>query len=214
MGRNKKKKFAEVKTFSNVIQWDDENSTGLTKSLLKKHSRVVLELGCGKGEYSNELGVRYPDTLFVGIDIQGERIWRGAKNALENNLENVHFLRIQIDNILEYIPKKSVDEIWITFPDPFPPERQSKKRLTAPKFLEKYKKILKKKGVVHLKTDSEGLYRYTKDVINELGLKIDKDIVDVYVYRDLEDITDIQTTFEKKHLSEQKEIKYLRFSFN
>lgn len=202
-----------MKSFPNVIQWNYEDSKELTKDLINKYPKTILELACGKGEYSNALGKKYPNTLLLGIDIQGERIWKGAKEAIESKLENVHFLRIQIDNILEYIPKKSIDEIWIIFPDPFPPERQSKKRLTSPKFLEMYKNILKKDGVIHLKTDSDGLYEYTKETIKDMQLNIQEDIPDIYDLGDLENLTDIQTMFEKKHLDDNKSIKYIRFCF-
>jgi len=181
--------------------------------LFGKSEDIVLELGCGKGEYTLELAKKYPETLFLGIDIQGERIWRGAKDALESKINNAYFLRTQIENINEFIPKKSVSSIWITFPDPFPKDRHAKKRLTSPRFLKIYKKLLKKGGVVHLKTDSGDLYNYTKEIVGSSNFKIQKDIEDIYLegLSIDEDINNIQTTFEIKYLREGRSIKYLRF---
>jgi tRNA (guanine-N7-)-methyltransferase len=211
--RSKKRKFEEVKGFSNVLEWNTPDVKGKIKKLFKKYNNVVLELGCGKGEYTVQLAKKYPETLFIGIDIQGERIWKGAKDALEKKIANAYFLRIQVENIKEYIPKKSINEIWITFPDPFLRERQSKKRLTSPRFLEIYKGLLKKDGVVHLKTDSAQLYEFTKESIESCDFKIQKDIKDIYLEGLSldEDISEIQTTFESKHLKEGRSIKYLRF---
>lgn len=209
--RSKKKKFEELKTFNNVFEWNTKGVKKKIKKLLKGKNEVILELGCGKGEYTVQLAKRYPEKIFVGVDIQGERIWKGAKEAIEGNVLNAYFLRTQIENIQEYIPKKSVDEIWLTFPDPFPKDRQAKKRLTSPRFLDMYKKILKKGGVVNLKTDSQGLYEYTLEQIEEKKLKIEENNSDIYASSNIEDITDIKTTFEKKHLEKGKTIKYLRF---
>lgn len=209
--RNKRKKFQEVKNFVNVIEWNDPKAKEKVREIFENYEQTVLELGCGKGEYTVQLAKKYPETLFLGIDIQGERIWKGAKEAIEENIPNAYFLRTQIENIQEYIPRKSVDEIWLTFPDPFPKDRQAKKRLTSPRFLDIYKKTLKKGGVVNLKTDSQGLYEYTLEQIEERKLKILDNQTDIYGEGDIEDITDTQTTFEKKHLEKGKTIKYLKF---
>jgi tRNA (guanine-N7-)-methyltransferase len=214
MSRKKKKKFEEMKSFPNVLQWDDENVKEKVKEIINQYDKVILELACGKGEYSLHLGNKYSDILIIGIDIQGERIWKGAKDALEKKLDNVYFLRIQIQNIEEYISENSIDEIWITFPDPFLRERDIKRRLTSPNFLDIYKKILKKNGVIHLKTDSDELYEYTLETINSMKLNILKNISDIYPFGDIENVTDVQTTFEKKHLENGKKIKYLEFNFH
>jgi tRNA (guanine-N7-)-methyltransferase len=214
MSRSNRKKFEEMKSFSNVLEWDGQDTREKVKEIINQYNKVILELACGKGEYSVHLGNKYGDTLIIGIDIQGERLWRGAKDALDNRLDNVYFLRIQIENLLEYIPKGSIDEIWITFPDPFPKDRDSKKRLTSPKFLEMYKVILKKSGIVHLKTDSEELYEYTLEIIKSMDFNIIENIEDVYSRGDIENITDVQTTFEKKHINEQKVIKYIKWKMN
>jgi len=209
--RSKKKKFQELKTFNNVFEWNTKGVKKDIKKLFKQRKEVILELGCGKGEYTVQLAKRYPGKIFIGVDIQGERIWKGAKQAIEENIPNAYFLRTQIENIQEYIPKKSISEIWLTFPDPFPKDRKAKKRLTSPRFLDIYKKILKRGGVVNLKTDSQGLYEYTLEQIEEKKLKIEENNQDIYASSDIEDVTGIQTTFEKKHLEKGKTIKYLKF---
>ncbi len=209
--RSKKKKFQELKTFNNVFEWNTKGVKKDIKKIFKQRKEVILELGCGKGEYTVQLAKRYPEKIFIGVDIQGERIWKGAKQAIEENIPNAYFLRTQIENIQEYIPKKSVTEIWLTFPDPFPKDRKAKKRLTSPRFLDIYKKILKRGGVVNLKTDSQGLYEYTLEQIEEKKYKIIENQIDVYGDGNIKNVTDIQTTFEKKHLEKGKTIKYLKF---
>lgn len=210
--RSKKKKFQELKTFNNVFEWNTKGVKKDIKKLFKQRKEVILELGCGKGEYTVQLAKRYPEKIFIGVDIQGERIWKGAKQAIEENIPNAYFLRTQIENIQEYIPKKSITEIWLTFPDPFPKDRKAKKRLTSPRFLDLYKKILKKGRVVNLKTDSQMLYEYTLEQIEEKKYKILENQIDVYRVGNIKNITDIQTTFEKKHLEKGKTIKYLKFA--
>ena len=212
MSRDKRKKFLEIKEFSNVLEWDNENFKERVKELLNEYDRCILELGCGKGEYSMYLGQNNPGTLVFGLDIQGERIWKGAKDALEHKLKNVFFIRMQIENIVSVFPKKSVNEIWITFPDPFPKDRDSKKRLTSPRFLNMYKKILKKGGIIHLKTDSKELFKYTQESVNEMGFKIEKKVEDIYNQNIdvVPEVINVQTTFEKKHIEAGKVIKYLK----
>ena len=210
--RSKKKKFQELKTFNNVFEWNTKSVKKDIKKLFKQKKEVILELGCGKGEYTVQLAKRYPEKIFIGVDIQGERIWKGAKQAIEENIPNSYFLRTQIENIQQYIPKKSITEIWLTFPDPFPKDRKAKKRLTSPRFLDIYKKILKRGGVVNLKTDSQGLYEYTLEQIKEKKYKILENQIDVYGVGNIKNVTDIQTTFEKKHLEKGKTIKYLKFA--
>jgi tRNA (guanine-N7-)-methyltransferase len=211
--RNKQSKFAEVDTFENVVQWNKGNPKKEIKKIFKTNKHRTLELACGKGEYTLGLSKIYPNQIFIGVDIQGERIWRGAKDALEENINNAYFLRTQIGVIERYIPRKSIDEIWITFPDPFLKDRQAKKRLTSPNFLKIYKKILKKGGSINLKTDSPELYQYTLDVIHNLKLKILENIQDIYSKEDIKEELKIQTTFEKKHLENGKKIFYLKFKF-
>lgn len=215
MGKDKLRRFAEIATFSNVIEL--ENGKPLkgnwTRHQFKNNHPLVLELGCGKGEYTVNLARLYPEKNFIGIDYKGNRIWRGAKTAIEENIPNVAFLRIQIENITDYFSENEVDEIWITFPDPQPQISREKKRLTSPRFLEKYKAILKTGGLIHLKTDSDLLYTYTKEKANELGLNIHIETNDLYASALPDEILSIKTYYEKKYLAQNKNINYLKFSF-
>lgn len=215
MGKDKLKRFAEIDTFSNVLQLDagkqykGEWNTGF----FKNNNPVVLELACGKGEYTVNLALMFPDKNFIGIDYKGNRIWRGAKTALEDGVSNVAFLRIQIELILEYFAAGEIDEIWITFPDPQPQLSREKKRLTSPRFLDKYKLLLKPAGFVNLKTDDDGLHAYTAEKIGETGLNLHVKTEDLYnsVYAD--EVLRIKTYYEKKYLKDNKNINYLKFSF-
>ena len=176
MGKDKLKRFAEVETFNNVIQPDIKNldSNHETKGLWHKKfgnsNSIILELGCGKGEYTVGLAKKFPNMNFIGIDIKGSRIWRGAKTCIEENIQNVFFLRSKVDFINHFFDKNEVSEIWLTFSDPQP--KKPRKRLTSPLFIDRYKKILKKEGVIHLKTDSDLLYEYTIDEISSKNYEI------------------------------------------
>ena len=169
MAKNKLRKFAEVATFTNVIQPDikevfrkDYPIRGNWHSQFFKNTNpIVLELGCGKGEYTTGLAARFPDKNFIGIDIKGARIWKGASEALEKGLANAGFLRTRIEHISSCFGPDEVSEIWITFPDPQEKRDRSTKRLTSSLFLPVYKKFLKPSGIIHLKTDNEILYKYT-----------------------------------------------------
>lgn len=224
MGKNKLKRFAENKTFDNVFQPKrDEMISGFelkgnwNKTVFKNNHPVVLELGCGKGEYTVALAKKYPDKNFIGIDIKGARFWRGAKTAIENNLPNAAFLRTQIELIDYAFAENEVSEIWITFPDPQIKYRRTKHRLTHPEFLNRYKKVLKKNGLMHLKTDSEFLHGYTHGILQMLGHPVLISSHDVYHpdNRELpEEITSVQTFYEKRFLKENKKITYIRFKLN
>lgn len=215
MGKDKLKRFAEVDTFSNVLQLDagKEMKGKWANAFFKNHHPVVLELACGKGEYSVNLARMFSEKNFIGIDYKGNRIWRGAKTALEEGVNNVGFLRIQIENIPDYFAPGEVDEIWITFPDPQPQLSREKKRLTSPRFLEKYKEILKRGGAINLKTDNDGLHGYTAEKIEELGLKLHIKTEDLYHSPYADEVLSIKTYYEKKYLNDNKNINYLRFSF-
>jgi len=221
--KNKLKRFRENETFPNVIQPTREqvfdNALDLKgnwkKRIFKNNNPLVLELGCGKGEYSVGLAQRYPDKNYLGVDIKGARFWRGAKTALELGLNNVCFLRSQIELIDHLFDKDEVDEIWITFPDPQIKYQRTKHRLTNPEFLARYKKILKPGGFVHLKTDSEFLHGYTIGLLQGSGVPIDYAHHDVYINTySPEDATAIQTYYEKRYLEENKKITYLRFQLD
>lgn len=215
MGKDKLRRFAEVDTFSNVVQLDAGKpfKGKWASDFFKNSNPVVLELACGKGEYTVNLGRLFPQKNFIGIDYKGNRIWRGAKTALEDGVNNVGFLRIQIETILDYFDEGEIDEIWITFPDPQPQISREKKRLTSPRFLEKYKQVVKSGGYINLKTDNDGLHAYTAEKIEELGLKLFVKTEDLYHSEHADEILSIKTYYEKKYLQDNKNINYLKFSF-
>lgn len=221
MAKRKRERFAEVETFSNVFYVPFEESlTGIDKKgkwanyYFKNTGPIVLELGCGKGEYTVGLAQKYPDKNFIGVDIKGNRIWRGAKTSIENNIPNVAFIRTRIDFIERCFAANEVSEIWITFPDPQPAKGRAKKRLTAPVFLARYKNILNKNGIIHLKTDSALLYEYTMEVIKENKHTLLEATADLYatVNSELAEARAIQTYYENKFLKNNQPIHYIRFS--
>ena len=221
--KNKLRRFRENETFENVVQPSREEvlndslelKGNWQKKFFKNNNPLVLELGCGKGEYSVNLAKKYPKINFLGIDIKGARFWRGAKIALEEKLENVGFLRTQIELIDHIFGENEVDEIWITFPDPQIKYKRTKHRLTNAEFLQKYKKILRPDGFVHLKTDSEFMHGYTLGLLHGLGETIEYAHHDVYGSQGApEAVTSIQTFYEKQYLEVGKKITYIRFKFN
>jgi len=216
MGKDKLRRFAEITAFENVIELEDGKI--LKGSWAEQHFKnkypLILELGCGKGEYTVNLARLFPGINFIGIDYKGNRIWRGAKTALEENIPNVAFLRIQIENLIDYFSENEISEIWITFPDPQPQISREKKRLTSPRFLNMYKLVLKEKGPVHLKTDSDLLHDYTCQKIDELGLKTHNRTEDLYNSALVDEVLSIKTYYEKKYLANDKNINYLKFSFD
>ena len=180
----------------------------------KNKNDLVLELGCGKGEYTTGLASRYPNKNFIGVDIQGARLWRGLKTAQEQNLKNVAFIRVRI-NLVPYIfNKDEVSEIWITFPDPRARKSDAKKRLTSPEFLERYQSFLKPGGIIHVKTDNIIFFENTLDVIQEGGHELLFKTYDVYDEGIDNEITQIQTFYEKIWLANGTKIKYLKFRLN
>lgn len=214
MGKDKLRRFEEIATFDNVLQLDEGKILkGLWRSKqFKNENPLVLELACGKGEYAVSMARLFPYKNFIGIDYKGNRIWRGAKTACEENIGNVAFLRIQIEHILDYFDHGEVSEIWITFPDPQPQISREKKRLTSSRFLEKYKIILQPDGVMHLKTDNDEFYKYTSAKIEELGLRLHVKTEDLYHSDFVDDVLSIKTYYEKKYLANNKSINYLKFS--
>jgi tRNA (guanine-N7-)-methyltransferase len=220
--KNKLKRFKENDSFKNVVQPTREevfsNSLKLKgnwkTNFFKNENPIVLELGCGKGEYSVNLAKKYPNKNFLGIDIKGARFWRGAKTALEQNLENVGFLRTQIELIDHLFDENEVDEIWITFPDPQIKYTRTKHRLTNKEFLKKYKTILKPDGFVNLKTDSEFMHGYTLGLLHGLDEPVEYAHHDVYGNdHSPEEVTSIQTYYESQYLEVDKKITYVKFSF-
>ena len=216
--KNKLKRFKENETFDNVIQPSREQVlsgfelAGNWSSFFENSNPIVLELGCGKGEYSVALGKRHPEKNFIGVDIKGARFWRGAKTALEEGLSNVAFLRTQIELIDRCFAPGEVSEIWITFPDPQIKYKRTKHRLVTRAFLEKYESILMRSGSIHLKTDSEFLHGYLLGLLHEGQHEV------IYAHHDIYnsssppvEATSIQTFYEKQYLGENKPITYVHF---
>ena len=211
MGQKKLIRFAEIKTFPNVLQFP-ENMKGNWHQHFENNHPITLELACGKGEYAIGLASRFPQKNFIGIDIKGNRLWVGAKKALAIPLKNVAFLRIQIDKITDYFETGEVEEIWITFPDPQLRFSKMKKRLTHPQFLRMYHQILKPGGLIHLKTDSPDLYYFTKEVCLMFKCEIHTDFEDLYKQQNLQDELMIKTHYEKLDIAKSNRIHYLCFS--
>ncbi|MEM7486021.1 MAG: tRNA (guanosine(46)-N7)-methyltransferase TrmB [Bacteroidota bacterium] len=216
--KNKLKRFKENETFSNVVQPSREDVLngfdfkGKWNSFFGNDNPIVLELGCGKGEYTVGLAKQNPDKNYVGIDIKGARFWRGAKSALETALNNVAFLRTQIELVDHLFGQNEVDEIWITFPDPQIKYKRTKHRMTNPVFIQKYQQILKPEGVVHLKTDSEFMHGYTLGLLQGQGHEILYANHDVYKNEGSpKEVLEIQTFYENEYLDKGKPITYIQF---
>ncbi len=226
-GKNKLKKFADLSSFPNVFQNHDVRQPRLidyndekvemkgnwNAHYFKNDHPLILELACGKGEYTVGMAQTNPDINYMGVDIKGNRIWKGATDAMDLGLKNVAFLRTRIEQIELFVGTNEVDEIWITFADPFLKKGKANRRLTAPPFLDRYRKILKPGGLVHLKTDEKQLSDFTLEVIK------DDPATNLLYYK--EDIysepldfpeLEIKTYYEKMHLVKGKTIKYLRFT--
>ncbi|MCD8172932.1 MAG: tRNA (guanosine(46)-N7)-methyltransferase TrmB [Alistipes sp.] len=220
MGKNKHKRFQENLTFANLVQPEfgeifhkDHPLKGKWKSDFFGNDRpLVLELGCGRGEYTVALGEMFPDRNFIGIDIKGARMWRGAKTATENGMANVGFLRTRIEFINSFFGPGEVDEVWITFPDPQLKKNRVKKRLTAPQFLEMYSRFVTPDTPVHLKTDCLHLHRYTKAVAEANGLRVISACDDIYGKGFADEVLSVKTTYEQKFLAEGMAITYIAFT--
>ena len=218
--KNKLKRFRENEIFANVIQPNREEVIAgnfplkgvWARDFFKNNHPIVLELGCGRGEYTVNLAKEYPDKNFIGVDIKGARFWRGAKTALEEQIPNAAFLRTQIELIDHLFAQGEVSEIWITFPDPQIKYKRTKHRLTNQDFLAKYKHILSPEGLIHLKTDSEYLHGYTLGLLHGMGHEIL--YANHHIYRNEgapKEVLTIQTTYEKQYLAQGKPITYIRF---
>lgn len=210
MGQKKLIRFNEIKSFPNVLEYP-KDMQGQWHTFFKNSHPVTLELACGKGEYTVGLGRLYPDRNYIGMDLKGNRIWRGAKTALEEGLTNVAFVRSHIDKITDYFAKGEVNEIWITFPDPQLRNGKMKKRLTHPRFLRLYQQVLQPGALIHLKTDSPDLYRFTKTVIGLFELSLAEDHEDVYANKNLAPELNIKTHYEGLNISGSGQIYYLKF---
>lgn len=213
MGQKKLIRFEAIKHFSNVLEYP-QDMQGKWKDFFKNEGTMTLELACGKGEYATGLGRMYPERNFIGIDLKGNRIWRGAKTALDEGLTNVAFVRSHIDKITDYFQPGEVAEIWITFPDPQLRGSRAKKRLTHPRFLRLYQRILQPGGLVNLKTDSPDLYRFTLAVINLFGLELLEDADNVYKQPQIKPELMIKTHYEGLDIAGSNRIHYLCFRIN
>lgn len=210
MAQKKLQRFAEIKTFPNVLEYP-QNMKGNWHSFFTNTNAVVLELACGKGEYTVGLAKLHPNKNCIGVDVKGNRLWKGAADALRFQLHNATFLRTQIELINTYFDKNEVAEIWITFPDPQLRISKQKRRLTHPRFLRLYQQILSTQGCVHLKTDSPALYRFTKKIIELYHLTLLQDKDDVYAGTTIALELQIKTHYEKLDIAKSSRIFYLCF---
>ena len=228
MGKNKLKKFAEMETFSNVFQCSasslNEDGQIVSRPIVNElagrwretyfHNDhpIVLELGCGRGEYTVGLARRYPDKNFIGVDIKGARMWAGAKEAEQDGLKNVAFLRTNIEVITAFFAKDEVDEIWITFCDP--QMKKATKRLTSTYFMQRYQQIVKPNGLIHLKTDSPFLYTYTTEMLRLNPYPVLAQTDDLYACEQFPDAQALQTHYEKQWLERGMSIKYIEWQLS
>ena len=213
MGQKKLIRFEAIRHFENVLEYP-QNMRDKWKDFFRNDFPLTLELACGKGEYAVGLGRRYPSRNFIGIDIKGNRIWRGAKTALDEGLSNVAFIRSHIDKVTDYFAPGEVAEIWITFPDPQLRASRAKKRLTHPRFLRLYQQVLQTDGLVHLKTDSPDLYAFTLMVIHLFDLELLEQSADVYGHATVKPDLQIKTHYEALDIAQSNRIHYLCFRLN
>ncbi len=217
MGKGKLKKFDEIKSFEHVVQVPfhviEHNNFHLkgkwAKEFFKNQNSVILELGCGKGEYTVELAAMNPNINYIGVDIKGSRLWKGAKQAKERGLKNVGFLRTNIELIAQFFGEDEVEEIWLTFPDP--QMKRTRKRLTSTTFLNKYRNFLKPGGIIHLKCDSNFQYTYTSALVKRNRFEVLAETDNLYEWEHLNDILKIKTYYEKQWLDRGITSKYLAF---
>jgi len=197
--------------FEEVFQKDHPLKGRWAEEVFRNTNPITLELGCGKGEYTVNLAGRFPGRNFIGIDIKGARIWRGAKGANEKELTNVAFLRTRIEFIRSFFATDEVDEIWITFPDPQLKRKRNKKRLTSSRFLNLYRSLLVHNGIVHLKTDSAVLHEYTRRLLAHNGLEVIRATGDLYHSGEVDEVLQIKTFYESQFLEEGMKITYIAF---
>ena len=211
MAQKKLIRFEAINSFANVLQYP-KNIQGRWQHFFKNKNPIILELACGKAEYTVGLAKMYPDKNYIGVDIKGNRIWVGAKKCLDEKITNAAFLRTEIDKINTYFTTGEVDEIWITFPDPQLRKSKAKKRLTHPKFLRLYKQFLQPGGYIHLKTDSPDLYYFTKMVIDHYNLNIISEIKDLHTNENISPELKIKTHYESLDIAKSKAVFYLCFT--
>lgn len=211
MPRKKLIKITEVNSFPNVFNYKTNNVWNDIKNYFNNQKPIIIELGCGQADYTINLAKFNPDKNFIGIDRKGNRIWSASKIMSKDNLPNAALMIGHAESLDEAIPENSISEIWITFPDPYPRRGSMKRRLTHPRFLEVYKKILLKDGIINLKTDDDTLFDYTVSVIKEKDLRLIKATADIYSLPQLSEVEKITTKYEKQHLAEGKKIKLVSF---
>ncbi len=223
--KGKLEKFKDIESLANVYRNQKVHSSILLHPIHQEidmrgkwnehfcnDNPIHLELACGRGEYTVGLAQMYPNQNFIGMDLKGNRIWTGAKFAMQKQLQNAAFLRSQIDFITNYFAPGEIQDIWITFADP--QIEKPRKRLSSPLFLERYRKLMNPNGSIHLKTDSKELHDYTLEQIHTLGLKLEVAYADIYALDQQMPEWEIKTYYEKMHMDKGKKITYLRFKFN
>jgi tRNA (guanine-N7-)-methyltransferase len=218
MPKRKLQRFEELKGFERTYQFPfplvhtDHGLKGNWETeVFNRSAPIVLEVGCGRGEYTVALAQQYTGNNFIGIDIKGARIWRGAKTINEEDIRNAAFLRVHIEWLEEFFAEGEVSEIWVTFPDPQPQDSRENRRLTNPRFLKLYRHITKAGGCLHLKTDNAGLFQYTLEQLKNESGNLEVCTFDLYADRPDGFDLSIQTTYEKKFMAEGFTINYLRF---
>jgi len=227
VSKSKRQKFAELNTFPNVFQspksrvpqlrdyhGQPASLKGKWREVFGNNNPITLELACGRGEYTVALARQHPERNFIGIDLRGARLWKGARESVEGELKNAAFVRIQIEHLEQIFDRDEVDEIWITFPDPYIKKSKRRKRLTSPRFLDIYRNVLRPGGLIHLKTDSDLLHGFTMMMIDEGNHRLIERIDDVWAMPVVPEELQIKTYYENQHLSEGRTIKYLKFTLN
>jgi tRNA (guanine-N7-)-methyltransferase len=211
MPRNHLKRFADLENLPNVFLGLEGAKTFKAYEFFGNDNPITLELACGKGEYTVELARRFPDRNFIGIERKGNRLWKGARTALDEGLANAAFFRLDVELIGEIFRKDHIREIWITFPDPYPKTKQAKKRMTGPGYLRMYRKILRNEGLVHLKTDDDLLFESTLKSVAEENWMVVNRVNDIYEEAPADEILTIKTQYEKRFLESDLRIRYLCF---
>ena len=221
MGRKKLWRLAELEEFNNLIQFTDQPKQDdfrfhgtWGKDYFKNANPITLELACGKGDYTIALAEKHPDRNYIGIDMKGPRLWSGCVAAQERGLTNVAFLRIEILDLTHYFAKDEINEIWITFPDPFLKNGSANKRLTATRYLNAYKQVIKEGATIHLKTDSTPLFEFSLRSLRKNRCILEETVDDVHDKEERHDDLYIKTNYEQKHLADNRIIKYVRFSLS
>lgn len=213
MAKNKLKKFARYESFPNTFDARNQLKGKWNSEVFKNQNPITLELACGRGEYTVGLAKLFPNRNFIGIDVKAARMFEGAQFAIENELKNIAFIRIQIDFLLDFFEKGEIDEIWITFPDPQPQKPRAKQRLTHPKFIGKYFELLGKNKSVHLKTDSDLLFKFTLETLQNIPVQIKELLFNIDDKDSLQEELKIQTYYERMWREKNIPIKYIQFQF-